>query len=298
MRIARRLLLPLALVAGALATLQWGLPAVTAGDAPEPWALLRVQAPRAAAGLARVVVGVVDSGVDASHPDLKDRVLLGIDLVDGGPGTNDPFGHGTQVAGIIASGELGVAQNALILPVRVLDAQGAGTTIRLAEGIRWAADHDARVINASVETDDRRQVLKAAVAYSWSRNSVVVAISGNQGGGVQWPAAYGHALAVGATDQDDRQAAFSGQGSELDLVAPGVGITTTAAGGGYAKATGTSAAAPFVSGAVALLLGQEPELTNADLVRRLRATARDLGRPGPDDRYGAGLLDIAAALEA
>jgi len=242
----------------------------------EPWALLRVNATEAVGRLARVVVGVVDSGVDASHPALEGRVLPGIDFVDGGPGTEDPLGHGTQVAGIIAAhDQVGVAGNAVILPVRVLDANGFGSVGRLGRGIRWAADHDARVINTSVETADRGRALKTAIEYAWARSAVVVAIAGNEGGGVQWPAAYG-----------------------LDLVAPGVGVRTTTTGGGYVEASGTSVAAPFVSGAAALLLGQEPELTNADVVARLRGSARDLGAAGSDERFGAGLLDIAAALES
>jgi thermitase len=264
----------------------------------EPWALVRVSAARGLENFSHVVVGVVDSGVNAAHPALRGRVLSGIDLVDGGPGTEDPLGHGTQVAGIIAAGDgVGVAQNARILPVRVLDAKGSGTVTRLAEGIRWAADNEARVINASVETTDPRRRLRTAVEYAWARTAVVVAISGNAAGAVQWPAAYGHVLAVGATDARGRHAAFSGKGRQLDLVAPGVGIRTTAAGGGYTEATGTSVAAPFVSGAAALLLGQEPGLTAEDVVRRLRTSARDLGRPGFDTRFGAGLLDVAAALE-
>jgi len=180
----------------------------------------------------------------------------------------------------------------------VLDANGFGSVGRLGRGIRWAADHDARVINTSVETADRGRALKTAIEYAWARSAVVVAIAGNEGGGVQWPAAYGHVLAVGAVDRSGGLATFSGRGRELDLVAPGVGVRTTTTGGGYVEASGTSVAAPFVSGAAALLLGQEPELTNADVVARLRGSARDLGAAGSDERFGAGLLDIAAALES
>lgn len=263
----------------------------------ERWALLRVHATTPSGRLRQVVVGVVDSGVDASHPALHDRVLAGIDLVDGGPGTHDPLGHGTQVAGIIAAGRVGVAENALILPVRVLDADGFGSLERLAGGIRWAADSDARVINASVETSGPAPEVEKALRYAWARRALVIAIAGNHGGAVQWPAAYERAVAVGATDRTDSRTRFSARGASLDLVAPGVAVRTTAAGGGYTRASGTSVAAPFVAGTVALLLGQEPLLTNDELVSRLKGSARDLGRSGSDHDYGAGLLDIAAALE-
>jgi subtilisin family serine protease len=262
----------------------------------ESWALLRVNAASAPGEAGRVRVGVVDSGVDAAHPALRGRVLDGIDFVDGGPGTHDPLGHGTQVAGIIAGRGVGVAETALIVPVRVVDARGSGTVKRLAVGIRWAADSDVRVINASVEASGPAATLEEALDYAWARRAVVVAISGNQGGAVQWPAAYPKAIAVGALDRGDSLARFSGRGVGLDLVAPGVGIPTLVAGGGYANATGTSTAAPFVAGAAALLLGQEPGLTNDELIERLRGSARDLGHAGPDARYGAGMLDIAAAL--
>jgi thermitase len=263
----------------------------------ESWALARVNAVASSQALPAVVVGVVDSGVDASHPALTGRVLTGIDFVDGGPGTYDPLGHGTQVAGIIVARGFGVAENGRVLPVRVLDAQGVGTVDRLARGIRWAADNSARVINASVEASGPAAQLEKALDYAWARRSVVVAIAGNQGGALPWPAAYPKAVAVGATGRRDTLARFSGRGTRLDLVAPGGAITTTAAGGGYAEASGTSVAAPFVAGAAALVLGQEPELANAELVARVRDTARDLGRRGADATYGAGLLDIAAALE-
>lgn len=287
----------LALVAGAGVLLAvGGLAAPSSEPLPDAWALVRVNAAKAVANVG-VLVGVVDSGVDGNHPALGDRVLRGIDFVDGGPGNVDPLGHGTEVAGIIAAEGIGVAPSALILPVRVLDAQGSATVQRLASGIRWAADNDARVINASVVTSAGRRTLKLAVEYAWARRAIVVAIAGNAAGGVQWPAAYGRAVAVGALGPDDELAAFSGRGRALDLVAPGVGIRTTAAGGGYVEASGTSVAAPFVSGAAALLLGQEPDLTAAAVVARLRGSARDLGRPGADERFGAGLLDIAAALE-
>jgi subtilisin family serine protease len=264
---------------------------------PESWALLRVNAVAPAAVRSDVVVGVVDSGVDASHPALVDRVLTGVDLVDGGPGTHDPLGHGTQVAGIIVGRGIGVAEHARVLPVRVLDARGSGTIGRLARGIRWAADHDARVINASVETSGPAAPLEKALDYAWARRSLVVAIAGNQGGALRWPAAYPKAVAVGATDRVNTVTTFSSRGPRLDLVAPGDAIRTTAAGGGYVEARGTSVAAPFVAGAAALLLSQDPELGNAALVERLRDTARDLGRRGADPTYGAGLLNITAALE-
>lgn len=263
----------------------------------ENWALLRVNATVPRTELRGVVVGVVDSGVDGSHPALVDRVLLGTDFVDGGPGNVDPLGHGTQVAGIIAGRGIGVAPNARILPVRILDVHGSATVARLVRGIRWAADSEARVINASVETSQPTPALERALDYAWARRALVISIAGNVGRTVQFPAAHPTVVAVGATGRADTAAPFSGRGTELDLVAPGVNVRTTAAGGGYVDASGTSVAAPYVAGAAALILGFDPGLATERVVMRLRRSARDLGRPGADSVYGAGLLDIAAALE-
>jgi subtilisin family serine protease len=295
----RLLLIPLVAVAllvsaGAfLHSIALASPAAPTDD----WALVQVGATSSPDGLEGVRVGVVDSGVDALHPSLRGRVLPGRDFVDGGPGTYDPLGHGTQVAGIIAGSGVGVAKNAVILPVRVLDAQGEGTVRRLALGIRWAAENESRLINASVATSGMAPPLARALDYAWAHRALVVAIAGNAGGPVQWPAGYPKAVAVGATSRSGKLADFSSRGAGLDLVAPGVDVRTLAAGGGYTTASGTSVAAPFVTGALSLLLGQEPDLTTTELTERLRRSAHDLGSPGADLRYGAGLLDIAAALE-
>lgn len=252
---------------------------------------------------ARPVVAVVDTGVDKAHPDLAGVVLPGVDLIASGDGGVDPHGHGTHVAGVASAvagnghGGAGLGQGVDVLPVRVLDASASGWDDVVAEGVLWAGQHGADVINLSLGSDARSPVLDAAIAHVLEQGSVVVAAAGNGGpyGAVFYPAATPGVLAVGATRPDDALASFSSTGPHLALVAPGVEILSTAPGGGYATRSGTSMAAPFVSAAAALLRSDAPDLDPAAVVHRLRATALDLGEPGDDAEYGSGLLDVVAA---
>jgi type VII secretion-associated serine protease mycosin len=274
---------------------QWGL---SAADFEAAWSLSTGS---------RIVVAVVDSGVRCTHQDLAGAVLPGVDFVaPGGNGCDDQNGHGTHVAGIIGAlrngvGGVGGAPSVRILPVRVLDANGNGFTSDVAQGIIWAADHGARVINLSLGGPTPSAAMQQAMQYANSRGAVVVVAAGNygtSGNPVMYPAAYPEALSVGAVDQNLSHAPFSETGNYIDLSAPGVGILSTwnSNDSSYAWATGTSMATPFVSAAAALVLSQRPALSASQVAADLEASARDLGAPGWDPVYGHGLVNPSAAL--
>ena len=269
----------------------------------EQWGLTRLDARRVRAlGTGSgVIVAVLDTGVDASHPDLAHAVLPGLDLVDpGGDGRTDPNGHGTHVAGVIAaaidgSGTEGLAPDALILPVRVLDRYGSGEDAVIAQGILWAVRNGAKVINLSLGGTDRDPLLADAVNIAVSAGVVVVAAAGNSGmsGEVMYPAAHPTVVAVAATGPDDRTAVFSTRGDYVDIAAPGVMILSTVPGGAHRFESGTSMAAPFVSAAAAILL--QGSRTSAEAVALLLESAHDLDEPGMDRNSGVGIIDVYAA---
>lgn len=256
-------------------------------------------------GSPTALIAIVDTGVDLDHPDLAGRIAPGWDFVSDDPIADDDAGHGTMVAGAAAAGTdngrgvAGVAWNARILPVKVLDSEGSGTDADVASGITWAADQGARVINVSAGGSDDSSVLRDAVNYALARDAVVVAAAGNDSSSYPfYPAAYRGVVAVTATDGADQPAWFSNYGPWTTLSAPGVNITSTAMGPGeqYGTGSGTSFAAPLVAGTSSLLRVANPTWSRAEVVARLKATARDAGPPGPDDEYGYGLVDPTYAL--
>ncbi|WP_456845005.1 S8 family serine peptidase, partial [Cellulomonas sp. P5_C6] len=254
-----------------------------------------------------VVVAVLDTGVSATHEDLTGSVLPGIDLVDGDSDATDEHGHGTLVAGIVAAhgnngkGIAGTAYGAKILPVRVLDETGNGNDETIAEGISWAVAHGADVINLSLGGPEVAPLLRSAIVSAVAAGVVVVAAAGNDGTETPFfPAAYAPdidgLLAVGATDDDGALTSFSSWGDWVSLTAPGWSIVGPALDGGYASGSGTSFAAPQVSGTAALVLAHAPTRTPAQVEAALVSTARDAGPRGVDDYYGSGVLDAAAAV--
>jgi type VII secretion-associated serine protease mycosin len=246
---------------------------------------------------------VVDTGVQADHPDLDGAVLSGFNALGSGDGREDAQGHGTAMAGIIAArgrsgdrGILGIAPAAKILPITP-----AASPLVVTDGIRWAVDHGAKVINLSIGVIDD-EGLAAAIKEAAAADVVLVAATGNDGeDGIKgdYPAAYPEVLAVGATDRDGKSAAFSHRGSQLDLVAPGVDMTVAngAADGDYSVVDGTSTSTAIVSGAAALIRAKYPELSAAQVVKALESAAVDKGPAGRDDAYGYGELDLVAALD-
>src|SRR5581483_8920856 len=246
--------------------------------------------------------------LDTSHPDLVASLWTnasdgshGFNAMTGTHNVSDEVGHGTFVAGILgaaggnAVGIIGVAQEK-ILPVKVMDANG-GTEADLATGIQTCLDNGARVLSMSLHATEPSALLNASLASALSAGAVVVAAAGNEGTSqVDYPASYPGVIAVGAATPSAELAPFSNHGSRLDLVAPGVNITSTVPGAMYARTGGTSAAAPFVSGTAALMLDLNPALTGAQVASILKATARDLGTAGRDDTFGYGGLDTNASL--
>jgi serine protease len=310
---------------------------------------------RGAPGGRGVRVAVVDTGVAYANrgrlrrsPDLpQSRILRGHDFVANDPFPNDENGHGTFVASTVAAsanngyGMVGIAYGADIIPVRVLNASGGAGSARIAEGIRYAANRGAQVINVSIELVDpvafppkalsitSAPEIREAIVYAHQHGAVVVAAAGNLGqGDVPSRRLAGDVIYVGGTTEHGCLGDYSNFGPGLDLVAPGGGSDATLSGDASCRTDlppgrniaqvtfrrsspgrfvvpsdyrGTSMAAPHVSGVVALLLGARilganptPEAVEA----RLKATARDLGTPGPDRYYGAGLVDATAALTA
>ena len=251
-------------------------------------------------------IAVVDTGVDAAHPDLAGRVVAGYDFVNNDTDATDDNGHGTMVAGIAAAktnneiGIAGAAFNARIMPVKVLDETGSGVDGDIADGIVWAADHGAEVINLSLGGTDASDLLSDAIDYAVARGSVVVAASGNEGSAIpSYPAALGNVIAVGATDIDGNVVWFSNRGPHLDVVAQGWDVISTDlsdAPDPYAVGAGTSFAAPLVSGIAALVRAKMPSLTPAQVGVRIRGSGIDRGPTGFDDAYGFGMVDAYAAV--
>lgn len=291
---------------------------------PEQWNLPAIQAPEVwdrTTGLG-VTVAVLDTGVARSLSDLaQTRIAPGIDLVDNDNDPDDQNGHGTHVIGTVAqstnngTGVAGVAYDARILPVKVLDARGIGSEVTIAAGIEYAVDNGADVINLSLGAPSPSVVIASAVEYAVANGVIVVAAVGNDGADrISYPAAIDDVIAVGAVAQTLTVPAYSNRGPKLDLVAPGGDLTVdsdldgqgdgilqqTILTGGllgrscYCFYEGTSMAAPHVAAAAALLLSAG--VASERVPGLLIASARDLGVPGRDDRSGAGLLQIADAL--
>lgn len=264
----------------------------------------------------RPLVAVLDTGVDATAPDLAGVVMTGAarSFVPASPDpTSDPEGHGTHVAGIIAAaygngvGGSGVAA-ARILPVTIADADGRTTTTALVRGLRYASAMGARVINISFGGRGYSQPEQDAIDLAVRRGALVVAAAGNTGGRPgppEYPGAYRGVLAVGALSASGRPLPLSARGPQVALAAPGENILSTAArgAGGVAPAalvprTGTSMAAAIVAGAAARVIARRPSLSAQRVRAVLESTARDVPPSGPDVATGAGALDLAAALRA
>ncbi|MEV5952390.1 S8 family serine peptidase [Streptomyces sp. NPDC051987] len=257
---------------------------------------------------AGVTVAVVDTGVNARHPDLAGRVLPGADVT--GQATDGRVdvstdSHGTSVAGVIAGsggkGMAGLAPRATVLPVRV-SADNAADPLALARGIVYAADHGASVINISMVTTDPDPQIRDAVTYARRHDAVVVAAAGNDGltgNPVGYPAAFPGVVAVSGTTRAGGFWASGESGSYIALAAPAVGIYSTRNSGGYLTKDGTSYSAPYVAAAAALLRSAYPKERAGQIIARLISTAdRPGGSSGRDDRFGYGVVDPLKALGA
>lgn len=269
------------------------------------WHLPKIQAPTAwdSSQGNGVTIAILDSGVDASHPDLAGKLVSGWNAADSTTNTADISGHGTKVAGSAAAtvnngiGVAGVAGAARIMPVRVTNSSdGSAYFSAIASGLTWAADHGAQVANISYDMLTTSSSVSSAAQYMNSKGGVVVVAAGNTGtdrGYSDSP----YMISVSATDSSDVKASWSSFGYYVDVTAPGVSIWTTTNGGGYGAVNGTSFASPVTAGVVALMKAANPSLSPATLEQVLESTATDLGSAGWDTAYGYGRVNAAAAVQ-
>jgi subtilisin len=260
-------------------------------------------------GGAGINVAVIDTGIDCGHPDLAPNCVYGVNYVSKGKDPFDDHGHGTHVAGIIAArdngvGVIGVAPEATLYAVKVLDATGSGLWSAVANGIVWATRNNIDVINMSLGGTSFSQAVADAVSAASNAGVLVVSAAGNSGccDTVLYPAKLPESMAIAAVDANDQRASFSSTGQEVDVAAPGVAILSTVPTGscklcdpsGYRTLSGTSMATPHVSGTGALLMSRG--FTNLDARAHIDGTAKDLGYPGFDLFYGWGRVDALAAV--
>ena len=280
-----------------------------------------------------VVIAVVDSGFDLLHEDLDEASvwhntgeltgtlgvdddgngyvddILGWDWVGNDGVTDDPYGHGSHVGGVIAAStdnQIGIAsvgRNLRVMPLRILDQYGRGSISGLTSALLYAAEAGARVVNLSLVTTTNSATLHNTIKFLESQGILIVAASGNAGASVTnyYPAAYAETFTVAATDGADTVTLFSNYGDAVDVAAPGSLILSTYKDGSYYLSSGTSMATPHVSALAGLLLSMRPDLTKAGLIDLIRTTADDVNGfnyPGRDNFLGHGRINVRAALEA
>lgn len=273
---------------------QWNLPSI---ETEKGWTTSK--------GDDGVIIAVLDTGVQTNHPDLQGKLADGMNIVNEQAAPEDDVGHGTHVSGIIGAsvnngeGVAGVSWFNKIMPVKVLDSSGAGSTYAVAQGIIWAVDHGAKVINMSLGNYAEADFLHDAIKYAYERDVVLIAASGNDNTERPgYPAAYPEVFAVAATNNNKEKASFSNYGDYIDVAAPGDSIASTYPGSQYAALSGTSMASPHVAALAGLIRSVNPELTNEEVMEIMRVTAQDLGTEGKDKYFGYGEIDVDQALRA
>lgn len=257
----------------------------------------------------QITVAILDTGVDLQHEDLKDALVKGYNFISNNEDPNDDSGHGTHVAGIVGAidndkGIVGVASGVKIMPVKVLNSQGSGDVMTEIKGIVWAVKNGANVINLSLGgrrynngVDAFNPVEHAAIQYAVSKGVVVVAATGNYSEAVSYPAAYPDVIAVSSVNQSNDYSIFNNYGPEVSITAPGEDIYSTMPGNTYQHATGTSVAAPFVTGITALILAKNKQLNPYEVKQLIEAGADDKGNPGKDDQYGYGVTNPKRSIK-
>lgn len=265
----------------------WG---VTSTNAPLAW-----QSGLTGSG---IDVAVIDSGI-SNHKDLV--ISGGVSYVSGSDYTDDPYGHGTHIAGIIAArnnehGVVGIAPEASLYAVKVLDDEGIGSLSNVLLGIDWAIRHDMNIVNLSLGVNLPTQALEEILDVAYKQGILLVAAAGNSGTAdtsedtVQYPARYESVIAVSSTNEIGERDGFSSTGESIEVSAPGVNITSTFSKNKYQTRTGTSMAAGYVTGDLALLKQLYPHLTNVELRKVLHKHVLDLGVPGKDSLFGYGFI--------
>jgi subtilisin family serine protease len=265
-----------------------------------PWGITRVGAPVSGNTGSGVKVAVIDTGIDLNHPDLAANVGTGVNYVNSAKPPEDDNGHGTHVSGTIGAldnsiGVVGVAPQASLFPVKVLDRRGSGYWSAVAAGITWAADNGMQVASMSIG-GGYSSTVENACSYADGAGVSLVAAAGNEGDGntstteISYPAAFSTVIAVGATNSSDGLASFSNTGSFLAVSGPGVSVFSCYKGDTYATLNGTSMATPHASGVAALLWASLSSPTNASVRSELQSRAQDAGPTGYDNGYGYGIV--------
>ncbi|WP_364144665.1 S8 family peptidase [Paenibacillus sp. LPE1-1-1.1] len=270
-----------------------------------PWGVNQIKAPQAWSTTTghRIKVGVIDTGVDFSHPDLQHSLSRGINLLNRSMLPHDDNGHGTHIAGTIAAanqlqGMIGVAPRALVSPVKAFDHNGSAFVSDIILGIEWCIRNRMNVINMSFGMKTRSKALLGAVINAHNAGIIIVASSGNDGKrrSVDYPARYPQTIAVGATNKLRRVAPFSNRGAYIDVYAPGDKIISAWLRGKYNEMSGTSMATSHVSGAIALLLAHKPGLTPAEIKAIIKRSVQSLR--GSKARRTIGELDVMRMMQA
>lgn len=266
-----------------------------------PWGVRKIEAPdvwKRCQGEG-IKVGIIDTGIDLGHPDLKDNIKEAYSVVDGAS-ADDDNGHGTHVAGIIAAldndiGVVGVAPKAEIYSVKAFDKKGRGTVSDIIDALQWCVENKVHVINMSFGIGTNSRALKRAIGAAHRHKIIMVAAAGNSGArdSVLYPAKYPEVIAVAASDSKDQAADFSSRGPEVNIIAPGVDVSSTYINEEYKNLSGTSMACPHVVGACALLMSISG--TKAESVKKaILSTAKDIGLP--EETQGVGLVNVSAAV--
>lgn len=258
-----------------------------------------------------IKVGIIDTGISNKHPDLLSNIKGGINTINPQKSWNDDNGHGSHVAGIVATinntvGVVGVAPLTDLYAIKALGANGSGYLSDIIEGLEWSMANGIQVVNMSLGTSSNIQSFHDAITIAQNAGIVLVGAAGNSGGAVNYPAAYPEVIAVSATDQNNTIASWSSRGVEVDIAAPGVSIYSTYKGTEYATLSGTSMASPHVAGTAALILNttvgandtnQNGKWDPVEVQQKLQASATDLGSVGSDDLYGFGLVNAYQAVQ-
>lgn len=273
---------------------------------PDQWHLAQIQAPSAwdiNKGSSDVIIAVLDSGFEATHPDLTGKFLDGYNVFSrNSDWSSAPCGHGTLVAGAAAAmtnntiGVSGTSWNNKILPIKVTGTDCYTTSSVLAKGITYAANHGAKVANVSFAIYEGDRTITKAARYMYQHGGWVVAAAGNSGG-LAGSNDNRYIISVGATSYNDVLASFSSYGKYVDFSAPGISIYTTSHDGGYSYPSGTSLSSPIVSGLVGLIFSQNPNASPQQVYDILKQSSADRGSPGYDEHYGWGRVDAYKALQ-
>ena len=279
---------------------------------PIPWGIERIQVPSAWATNTAdpIKVGIIDTGISRSHPDLSANLKGCVSFVRRARNCEDDNGHGSHVASIVSAvndsdGVVGAAPAADLYAIKALDHSGSGWLSDIIAALDYAIEEKIQILNLSLGTTSDVAAFKDAIQRAASAGITLVAAAGNNGSSVNYPAAYPEVIAVSATDENNNLASFSSRGSAIDLAAPGVSIYSSYKRNGYATLSGTSMAAPHVAAALALLLNSpvgsadnnlDGNWNAEELLAQLKKTATDLGAIGIDPLFGAGLVNVAAAL--